>query len=123
MVPQYISMFLLFCPVANLISIYSPLPIAAGSLKPANPKFLQMLLQALMVFSLFPLTLVPMLVPLGVELLLDHFNLRFGVPVCLLLSFVELGLVLLVYRLCLAWEGNLLQSREKQILETVTNRA
>jgi len=123
MLPQYVAMYLLFCPVANLISIYTPVPIAAGSLKPANPKFLQILMQALLVFSLFPLTLVPMLVPLGIEVLLDHLGWRFGLPVCLIVSLTELGVIVLLYRLCIAWEGTLLQKREKQILEAVTNRA
>ena len=92
-------------------------------MNPANPKFLQILLQGLMFFSLVPLTLVPMLVPIGTELLLDHMGWRFGLPICLFVSLAEFGVIVLIYRLCLAWEGNLLQSREKRILETITNRA
>jgi hypothetical protein len=123
MPPQYVAMYLLFCPVANLISMYAPMPISAGSMKPANPKFLQMLLQAVMVFTLFPLTMAPMLVPLGVEFFLDYMGWRFGLPICLVVSLAELAVIVLVYRLCLAWEGNLLQTREQQILEAVTGRA
>ena len=38
MFPQYLSMFLLFCLFTNLLSIFAPIYIAAGSLKPSNPK-------------------------------------------------------------------------------------
>jgi len=123
MVPQYAAMFLLFCLVANLISIYAPVPIAAGSMKPASPKFLQILLQAVMVFSLFPIALLPTLVPLGLEVLVDYLGDRHGVPVCLLVSLAECGVIVLIYRLCLNWQGSLLEAREKQILEVVTGRA
>ena len=123
MVPQYVAMYLLFCPVANLISIFAPVPIAAGSMKPASPKFLQILLQAVMVFCLFPIALLPTLFPLGLEVLVDYLGYRHGVPVCLLVSLAECGVIVLVYRACLNWQGGLLEAREKQILEVVTGRA
>ena len=34
--PQFISMYLLFCLLTNMMSIYAAVPIAAGSLKAAN---------------------------------------------------------------------------------------
>ncbi len=36
MFPQFVSMFLLFCLLTNLISIYAPMHVAAGSMKPSN---------------------------------------------------------------------------------------
>ena len=65
MVPQYVSMFLLFCIFTNLLSIYAPIYIAAGSLKPSNPKTSTVLLQMVMFLFLLPLTQAPTLLPLG----------------------------------------------------------
>ncbi|HET6883990.1 MAG TPA: hypothetical protein VFI31_27805, partial [Pirellulales bacterium] len=67
MLPQFISMFLLFCLLANLLSILAPMAVAAGTLKPANQKFLTVLLQVTFMMVLFPLAQVPTLLPLGVE--------------------------------------------------------
>jgi hypothetical protein len=120
--PQLLSMFLLFCMLANLLSILAPLPIRSGSLKPANPKVLPMLFQ--IGFALvFPLALVPTLLPLGVALLLQQFGWVNGGPVCLVLSLAECAAIVWLYRLVLTWEGSLLQAREQSILETVTTRA
>lgn len=116
--PQFLSMFLLFCLMANLLSIVTPMTIAAGSLKPTNTKMLPILLQFAFLF-LFPLALAPTLLPLGVELLLDWH----GVPVCLLLSLLECVGVVFLYRLVLPWQGNLLQAREKKILQVVAAKA
>ena len=38
MAPQYVSMFLMFCVVMNILSIYTPTQMVAGSTKPAKPK-------------------------------------------------------------------------------------
>src|SRR5262249_59736893 len=45
MLPLYVSMFLLFCVLANLMSIYAPVYLAAGSLKASNLKLTTGLLQ------------------------------------------------------------------------------
>jgi ABC-2 type transport system permease protein len=118
-VPQIIAMYLLFCLVANLLSILSPMHIAAGSLRPANPKLLPMLLHIAFVF-LFPLALAPMLVPLGIEALLNSLGYLRGVPVCLVLMLAESAIVALLYRVLLVVEGKLLQVREQKILDVVT---
>jgi ABC-2 type transport system permease protein len=122
MVPQFVSMFLLFCQMANLFSIYAPVFIAAGSLKPANPKTSTILLQLLMFMILFPICQGITLIPLGTEAVLNAYGLAEGVPVCLLLSLAECVAVLLFYHFSLGWLGSCLQSREQKILETVTNR-
>ena len=88
MFPQYVSMFLLFCICTNLLSIYAPVHIAAGSLKPSNPKLSTVLLQLVMFLFLFPLTQGATLLPLGIEALLRFQGLGTGVPICLLLSLV-----------------------------------
>ncbi len=122
MVPQFVSMFLLFCPLANLFSIYAPVFIAAGSLKPANPKLTTVLLQLVLFIVLFPLSQGLTLIPLGVEAALRAYGLgrrSAGLPApdpggCVA------GRLLLSSRL--GWLGSWLQSREQKILETVTNR-
>jgi len=123
MAPQFVSMFLLFCCLANLFSIYAPLYIAAGTLKPANPKLSTILLQLAMFLVLFPLCQGATMLPLGAEALLNALGYQSPVPVCLLLALAECAAVVLFYRATLGWLGGQLQSRERTILETVTNRA
>jgi hypothetical protein len=127
MFPQFVSMFLLFCVCTNLLSIYAPLYIAAGSLKPANPKIGTILLQMGMFLILFPLTQAPTLLPLGIEAALAY---KFAdspwmtaTPICLVCTLLECAAVVALYRFLLNWQGNLLHSREQTILDRVTNRA
>jgi ABC-2 type transport system permease protein len=120
--PQMISMYLTLCLMGNLLSILAPMPIAAGSFKPSNPKLVPILLQ-LVFFFLLPTALLPMLLPLGIELLLHYLAGIEGIPVCLLLTVIECVGVVLLYRLVLGWEGLLLQSREQKILEIVTSKS
>jgi ABC-2 type transport system permease protein len=123
MLPLYVSMYLLFCVVTNLMSIYAPMHVAAGSLKPSNLKFTTGLVQMVMFFFLFPLTQALAFLPLGAEVVLSLLGWTAGVPIGLLLSLVECAAVVFIYRLSLDWQGDLLQAREQRILETVTNRA
>jgi hypothetical protein len=122
MFPQYVSMFLLFCLVMNLLSIIAPVYVAAGSLKPSNMNLTTALLQFVVIAVLFPLTQAPVLLPLGIETVLQFFGRDAGVPICLLLSLAECAVVVLVYHFALAGLGSLLQAREQKILETVTSR-
>jgi len=123
MVPQYLSMFLVFCFLSNLLSIYAPAYVAAGSLRPANPKLTVILLQMLVIGLMLPLAQVVVLMPLGVEYVLRYFGWGNSVPIYLLLSILECALILFIYYLSLKWQGELLQGREQRILECVTNRA
>jgi ABC-2 type transport system permease protein len=123
MVPLYVSMFLLFCVFTNLMSIITPLPVAAGSLKPSSPSFKTVLIQMLMFLVFFPLTQAPVMLPLGVESAMRFLGYGAGIPICLLLSLAELVVVAVVYYFCLMLLGDLMQAREQKILEVVTNRA
>jgi hypothetical protein len=120
--PQAISMYLVFCLLANLLSILAPMPIAAGSMKPTNVKVIPVLLH-LAFFFVLPLAVAPTLLPLGVEYLLEGLGLVHGLPVCLGLSLLEAVAIIFLYRLVLTWEGILLQIREKKILEIVAAKA
>ncbi len=119
--PQAVTMYVLYCMLANTLSILAPMPIRPGSLKPMNPHGMQILIQLLSAF-LFPLVLLPALVPLGIELLAGALDWP-GFPFFLVLSLLEAALAVLLYRVVLTWQGNLLQAREQQILEVVAARA
>jgi hypothetical protein len=121
---QLISMFLIFCLVANFLSICAPMAIRAGSLRAAQPRGLTILLHLAFTF-LFPLALAPTLLPLGIEFLLERVaagSLSFlrALPLYLIFTWLECVLIVYLYRLALTWQGNLLQSREQRILELVT---
>jgi hypothetical protein len=120
--PQLVCVFLLFCLLANCLSIFAPVPIRSGSLKPASPKLIPVLLHLLFAF-LFPFVVLPALLPLGAELLVRELGWLGPFPVCLVLSLLECAVVVLGYRLALEWQGRLLQAREQTILEIVTTRA
>jgi ABC-2 type transport system permease protein len=123
MLPQSISMFLLFCMLMNVLSIAAPMHIAAGSLKPTTFKLIPILLQLAVIVFVFPVIESPTLLPLAVEAGLEWQGWTAGVPICLLLSLLECAAVILLYRFSLNWQGRLLRAREQTILDTVTNRA
>jgi ABC-2 type transport system permease protein len=121
-VPEAISMYVLYCLAANILSIYSPMAVAAGSFRPANSRIGPILIHLAFTF-LLPIVLAPALMPLGVEYLLDLAEWRAGVPVALLLSLVVCAGVITLYRFALTWQGSLLQHREQRILQTVASKA
>ena len=124
MIPQYVSMYLLFCLLMNLLSIYAPVYVAAGSLKPSNPKLVTVLLHLVTFMVLFPLTQALTLIPLGTEMALQLLGYGSGVPICLLLGLFECAVSgRNGYYFCSAGLGSLLQSREQKILESVTAKA
>jgi ABC-2 type transport system permease protein len=124
MIPHFVAMFLMFCIFTNLMSIITPMHVAAGSLKPANPKTTTVLLQLVMFFFIFPLTQAPTLVPLGIEALLRFKGWTLpGLPIYLLLCLVECAVIGGIYFVSLIWLGELFQAREQKILESVTKAA
>jgi hypothetical protein len=118
-VPQLVSMYLLFCLMANWLSIFAPIPIAPGSFKASHVRVVPVLAHLAFVF-LFPVALAPTLLPLGVELVLEQAGWGGGAPVCLVLSVGLCAAVVLLYRLVLGWQGQVLQLRERKILKEVT---
>jgi hypothetical protein len=120
--PQFVTMYLIFCLLANLLSILSPMQIAPGAFRPAHVSLIPVLLQ-LLFFFLFPVVLLPTLLPLGIALVLQRVQGMGGVPICLALSLLECVGVVFLYRLVLTWQGQLLQAREQKILEIVTTKA
>src|SRR5262245_34191043 len=108
--PQFVSMYFLYCVLANWLSMFAPMPIAAGSLRPTNMKFVPLLLHFAFTFA-FVAVMVPTLAPLGIEFLLRQAGWAIWVPVCLILSLALCAGVLLLYRLLLPLQGELLQAR------------
>jgi hypothetical protein len=120
-IPQAISTYLLYCLLANVLSILSPIYIAPGSLRAKNVKLIPVLLN-FAVFLLMPVILGPAMLPYGIEFLVEKLADVKGLPICLFLSLIEVGLVALLYHFVVQWEGVYLQYREKQILDTVTSK-
>jgi ABC-2 type transport system permease protein len=120
-VPQFISMYLLFCLLANCLSIIAPMAIASGTLRPSNAKMIPVLLNVAYMF-LFPIVVAPTLLPLGVEVVLETLDWVHGLPVCLVLSVLECVAIVFAFRWLVGWQGAWLQSRELRILELVTTK-
>lgn len=120
-IPQWISMFLLFCLLANWLSILAPMRIAQGSLKASNVKLLPIALQFVFMF-LYPFVMLPTLLPYGLQALLEWQEVVDGVPICPALSLLECVGIVFLYRLVLQWQGNLLSAREQQILDIVVTK-
>jgi hypothetical protein len=119
---QVLSAYLILCLMSNVLAILTPIPLAPGSLQPASIKATPILMQML-VMMLLPVIILPVLVPYGLEVLLDQLDVVKGVPISLPLSLVVLGLVVLVYRWVIHWQGMWLLAREQKILEVVTAKA
>lgn len=119
---QMLPMYLVFCLVGNLLSIIAPMPVAAGSMKPVKPKAATILIHTAFIF-LFPLALSPTLIPLGVEFLLSLSRPGTWIPAYLILALAECALMVWLYPRILNSQGDLLERRERKILEIVTTKA
>jgi ABC-2 type transport system permease protein len=119
---QLASTFLLFCLLANCLSIYAPIPMAAGSMKASSVKLGPVLLQ-LAFMMVFPIVLMPAVIPIGIEILVEELTEVRGIPIALTLSALVLVAVVFIYRRLLTWEGGLFAAREMKILEVVTSKS
>ena len=118
---QFASVFFLCCSVGNLTSIYGPIAMSESGMKPAEQN-LQTALRQIVFGLVFMSAMVPAILPLGIELLLERLQADGGLPIYLLLSVVEAAALLLVYRWALRAEGRMLRSREELILRQVGSR-
>lgn len=119
---QFVSMFLVYCMMANVLAILAPMPVASGSLKPVSPKMVPMLLHMLFVFTV-PTAMAPTLLPFGLEAALEALEWSFGLPICLALTAFECTAIVALYYVVIGWEGRLLQAREQKILDVVIAKA
>ena len=116
---QLVAAFLLLSMVGNLVSVLVPYRIAPGSLKPTKSSTTTNFL----IFAshlLFPTAMIPVFIPPAFGLLLSNLGWLPAASVNLFFSVVLLALLALFYWLSLAGLGNLLQQREKKILQVVT---
>jgi ABC-2 type transport system permease protein len=122
LVPQCISVYLLFCLPANLVSIFVPYPVEAGTARPRKGAVTATIRHSMSLY-LLGLAVLPMLVPIGTIAFLYDNDYLSGVPACLAATLVIGAAVVLLYRFVLAWEGSLLQRHEQKILQVIGAKA
>jgi len=116
---QLLAAFLLLSMVGNLISVLVPYRIAPGSLKPTKSTTKTTIL--IIVSRLFfPIVMAPIFFPPAIGLLFSSVGWLPAAPVNFLFSAALFALLALFYRLSLDPLGELLQRREKEILQVVT---
>jgi len=123
MIPQFLSMFMLFCILTNLLSIYAPMHISAGSLKATSMKLTTALLHMASFMVIFPLSQSLTLIPWGAELAVKLLGYDTSIPICLILSLLECAGIAAIYHYSLDGLGHLYQGREQKILDVVTKKA
>ena len=117
---QLVATFVLLSIVGNLISVLVPYRISPGSMKRTKTSAMT----SFLIFIsrlLFPVAMVPMLLPPAAGLLVSSLGWLPAGPVNLLLSMVLLVLLVFFYRLSLPGLGNMLLRHEKHILQVVTD--
>jgi hypothetical protein len=116
---QLVAAFFLLSTAGNLVSVLVPYHIAPGSLKPTKSSTKTTFL-IFISRMLFPTAMVPIFLPPGLGLLLSNVGWLPAAPTNLFFSVALLALLALFYRLSLVPLGDLLQRREKEILQVVT---
>ncbi len=116
---QLAAAFLLIGMTGNLLSVLVPHRITPGSLKRTKTSATTTLL-IIVSRMLFPAAMIPLFIPPAIGLLVYRVTALPAGPVNLLFSAILAGLLALLYKLSLNPLGELLQRREKQILEIVT---
>ena len=117
---QLLAAFLLLSTAGNLVSVLVPYRIAPGSMKPTKMPMLTTLLM-FAAHLLFPMAMLPLFLPPGLGLLASKLGWAPAAPVNLVLSAMLLALFAFFYRLSLPSLGNLLQQRERTVLQVVTH--
>lgn len=118
---QTIALYLLSGLFMNIVSIYSPTPIALGSMRPAQVKWLPVVLQ-MAFMCIFPVVILPLMLPYGLEVLLQEFGMPTGIPVFLLGAVGVFTTSVWFYRRTIVRQGEWLHRREQQVLEVVTSK-
>ncbi|MDA0657544.1 MAG: hypothetical protein O2931_04530 [Planctomycetota bacterium] len=115
---QVANSFLLCCLVGNFISIYFPMTIAAGTMRPLKPNLATILIQ--MVVVLFsPILLLPAVLASVVAFVAATFTNFHVIPIEMALALLEFAVIAWIYRRAVTAQGTLLQQRETLILNTV----
>jgi hypothetical protein len=72
--------------------------------------------------TILPILMTLAILPLGLEVLLHHFDWLPGVLLYLISSFPELGLIVWLYGRTIGWQGRSLHAREQRILAVITTK-
>lgn len=118
---QIVCAYLIVCMMGNFQSILAPLAMSPSGMQVAKVKAMPILFQMLMVM-IMPLAFLPVVVPMGVEFLLNEYDIAKGWPIGLGLTLLLLGVLVMLYRVILNQQGKWLFVREQKILETVTSQ-
>jgi len=116
---QLFVAFFLLSMVGNLVSVLVPHRVAPGSLKPTKMSTLTTFL-LFVSRLLFPMAMLPIFLAPGIGLLMSRVGWLPAAPTNLIVSALVFGVLALSYRLSLNPLGDLLQQREKRILDIVT---
>ncbi len=116
---QLLAAFLLLSMVGNLISVLVPYRVAPGSLKPTKSSTKTNILIFVSRLS-FPMVMAPIFLPPAIGQLWSSVGWLEAAPVNLFYSAAMLAMLVLFYRLSLGPLGELLQRREREILQVVT---
>jgi hypothetical protein len=116
---QLVAAFLLLSMMGNLLSVLIPYRIGPGSLKPTKVPAMTTFLIIVSHF-MFPITMIPIFLPAALGALWSSVGWLPASRANFLLSLVLLVVLALFYRLSLTSLGNLLERREKEILQVVT---
>ena len=112
--------FLVACLIGNTLSIFFPLGISRGKMKPVSMNMVTVLLMSL-VMVLLPILFAPSAILLGAEVLALHVFERDISPFYLIASIVQLVVVAWFYSWMIQRQGEWLYRQETMVLEKVSN--
>lgn len=115
---QVVIASLVYCTVTNHTSIFAAVGLASGTMKPTSIKFSVAIVQ-LIAMLVSPLALVPAILALGLEVILNLVYDVDGIPIYLLLTVVQIPLAILYYRKMIQIQSQQLQEREQLILQEI----
>ena len=115
------STFLILSMIGNQISILGPMRLKDIGMKTSGAKLRTIILQMLC-FFLIPISLSPLLLPWLAEHLLADYTWISWLPIFFIGHAVEFFVMIMIFRWALRHQGNLLQSREQNILDTLTRK-
>jgi ABC-2 type transport system permease protein len=121
MIILLISLYLLYCTLANLLSILAPLPMSAGAIQPTQMTTVPILWQ-LGFMMIYPMVIGLVLLPVGAESLFEFTSGYHGWPVALILSLGIGALSVFIYRRGLTICAAYLVKREKILVQIVTSK-
>ena len=117
---QLITATIMMCILGNLFSVLVPFHVSPGSLKPtkasAKTSFMRFLCHLF-----FPIGMIPVFASPALALLASTLGLLETAKTNLLFSVIMSLIALAIYKVTLPGLGNLLQKREKKIVDIVTD--